>query len=89
MSDSTATSVAAEIGTALTGAVPFVGTITAGINLAGQVVKLTDDELAFLNSNQAVTARQAYWEQQQRDLDAQAVAKAEAGDATELEERSS
>jgi hypothetical protein len=63
--------------------------ITAGLTLAGAVVKLTTDELAALNSAQNIAARQAAFEQEQRDLDARAVTQAEEGDATELEERSS
>lgn len=63
--------------------------ITAGLTAFGAVVKLTDDELLILNSPANQAARQAAWEQAQRDEDAKAVAAAIAGNATELQERSS
>jgi hypothetical protein len=63
--------------------------ITAGLTLAGDVVKLTDDELSVLNSPANQASRQAWFEQKQRELDAEAVAKAQQGNPIPLEERSS
>ena len=73
----------------ITLAVDAAPVITAALNAAGAVVKLTADELAYLNSPQMIASRQAAWEQNQREEDIEAVTAAEAGNLTELRERSS
>jgi len=67
-------------------AVDIAPTITAGLTLAGDIVKLTDDELAFLNSPTMVQARKNVALQQDKDRAHQdAVDALKSGDASKVD----